>query len=92
LLAALQISSEFQIGYEHIAALGGQRGRQRDLPETVNAFWQNQSFHNYADYALSETFRLGLNRLRELVMLPRARLCVRKRYGGGAIAGSYRTT
>jgi hypothetical protein len=32
----------------------------------VNAFWQNQSFHNYADYALSETFRLGLNRLCEL--------------------------
>jgi len=64
---ALQISlSEFQIAYEHIAALGGLRGRQRDLPETVNAFWQNQSFHNYADYALSETFRLGLNRLREL--------------------------
>ena len=31
-----------------------------------NAFWQNQSFHNYADYALSETFRLGLNRLCEL--------------------------
>lgn len=64
---ALQISlSEFQIAYEHIAALGGLRGRQRDLPETVNAFWQNQSFHNYADYALSEAFRLGLNRLREL--------------------------
>ena len=39
--------------------LGGLRGRQRDLPETVNAFWQNQSFHNYADYALSGTFRLG---------------------------------
>ena len=33
------------------AALGGLRGRQRDLPETVNVFWQNQSFHNYADYA-----------------------------------------
>src|SRR5271155_3423833 len=33
---ALQISlSEFQITYEHIAALGGLRGRQRDLPKTV---------------------------------------------------------
>ncbi len=64
---ALQISlSEFQITYEHIAALGGLRGRQRDLPKTVNAFWLNQSFHNYTDYALSETFRLGLNRLCEL--------------------------
>jgi hypothetical protein len=33
----------------------------------VNAFWQNPNFHNYADYAaLSDTFRLGLNRLRGL--------------------------
>ncbi len=64
---ALPVSlSEFQIGYEHIAALGGRRGRTRGVPKTVNAFWQNQSFHNYADYALSETFRVGLNRLREL--------------------------
>jgi uncharacterized protein (DUF488 family) len=58
--------SEFKIGYEHIAALGGLRGRNRDVPEAVNAFWQNQKFHNYADYALSESFCLGLNRLREL--------------------------
>ena len=26
----------------------------------VNAFWENASFHNYADYALSEEFRSGL--------------------------------
>jgi uncharacterized protein (DUF488 family) len=32
----------------------------------VNAFWQNRSFHNYADYAMSEEFRSGLSRLREL--------------------------
>ena len=55
-----------QIGYEHIAALGGLRGRQRDVPPTRNAFWQNESFHNYADYAMSESFRAGLARLREL--------------------------
>src|SRR5262249_42881863 len=29
----------YQIGYEHIAALGGLRGRQRDVPQTLNAFW-----------------------------------------------------
>jgi len=58
--------SEFQIGYAHVAALGGLRGRQYDVPETVNAFWQVQSFHNYADYALSEHFRVGLNTLRDL--------------------------
>jgi uncharacterized protein (DUF488 family) len=58
--------SQLQIGYEHIAALGGLRGRQRDVPADVNAFWQNRSFHNFADYALSEDFRRGLVRLREL--------------------------
>lgn len=54
------------IGYEHIAALGGLRGKSRDAPADVNAFWQNRSFHNYADYAMSGDFRSGLARLREL--------------------------
>ena len=58
--------SEFQIGYEHLAALGGLRGRTSNVPKTANAFWQNASFHNYADYAMTENFHLGLNRLREL--------------------------
>ena len=58
--------SEFEIGYEHIAELGGLRGETRDIPADVNAFWENQSFHNYADYAMSHEFRSGLARLREL--------------------------
>jgi uncharacterized protein (DUF488 family) len=58
--------SQFDIGYEHIATLGGLRGRKRGVGADVNAFWQNRSFHNYADYAMGEEFRSGLNRLREL--------------------------
>ena len=58
--------AEFQINYEHIAALGGLRGRKWDVPTDVNAFWKNQSFHNYADYAMSEEFQCGLARLRAL--------------------------
>jgi uncharacterized protein (DUF488 family) len=58
--------SKFQIGYEHIAALGGLRGHRSDIPQAVNAFWRNQSFHNYADYAGSQAFREGLQQLREL--------------------------
>jgi uncharacterized protein (DUF488 family) len=54
------------IGYEHIASLGGLRGRARDVPPDVNAFWQNDSFHNYADYAMGESFRRGLTALRDL--------------------------
>jgi uncharacterized protein (DUF488 family) len=55
-----------EIGYEHIAALGGLRARMQDVAPDVNAFWQNQSFHNYADYALTEPFHCGLARLRAL--------------------------
>jgi uncharacterized protein (DUF488 family) len=58
--------ADFQIGYEHLAALGGLRGHKRDVSPEVNAFWQNQSFHNYADYAMTEQFRAGLDRLRYL--------------------------
>ena len=58
--------SEYQIGYEHIPALGGRRGRQPNCPADVNAFWDNQSFHNYADYALGQEFQPGLARLREV--------------------------
>jgi uncharacterized protein (DUF488 family) len=55
-----------QIGYEHLAALGGLRGKQRLVEPSPNGFWENGSFRNYADYALTEDFRAGLVRLREL--------------------------
>ena len=55
-----------QIGYEHIAALGGLRSRRREVDPGVNAFWTNASFHNYADYATSDAFAAGLAHLREI--------------------------
>lgn len=51
------------IGYEHIATLGGLRGRARGVPRALNGLWTNDSFHNYADYALGEPFQAGLARL-----------------------------
>jgi len=48
------------IGYEHIASLGGLRSRKREVPRETNAFWQNGSFHNYADHAMSAAFHEGL--------------------------------
>src|SRR3954447_21562440 len=56
----------FKLGYEHIAALGGLRGATPDISPSVNAFWKNKSFHNYADYALGKDFHEGLARLNEL--------------------------
>ncbi len=64
--------SGFQIAYAHVAELGGLRARAKDIGPDVNGFWQNQSFHNYADYAISNNFRSGLIRLRDL---GRARCC-----------------
>src|SRR5690349_1657859 len=52
------------IGYEHIAALGGLRSRRREVDTAVNGFWENKSFHNYADYAMGEAFHAALEHLR----------------------------
>lgn len=54
------------IGYQHMASLGGLRSRQREVAPEVNGFWDNRSFHNYADYALQPAFREGLEQLRQL--------------------------
>jgi uncharacterized protein (DUF488 family) len=62
----------YQLGYRRIAGLGGLRGKSRDVAPQVNGYWQNQSFHNYADYALSEDFEAALE---ELLDVSRERRC-----------------
>lgn len=47
----------------HIAELGGHRRKSKIIDPDVNAFWDNQSFHNYADYAMTLDFRSGLDKL-----------------------------
>jgi uncharacterized protein (DUF488 family) len=49
-----------------MAALGGLRGKSRDVLPDVNGLWENGSFHNYADYAFSPPFRAGLAHLIEV--------------------------
>jgi uncharacterized protein (DUF488 family) len=63
-----------QIGYEHVAELGGRRPRAPDISPDVNAFWENQSFHNYADYAMGGGFHTGFAKLRELGRIRRCAL------------------
>ena len=55
-----QSLSDFGIEYTPVPELGGRRARQKSVPEQVNDFWQNRSFHNYADYARSAEFAVGL--------------------------------
>jgi hypothetical protein len=44
-------------GIDHlrIAEIGGLR-KKSEVPPGMNAFWTNDSFHSYAEYALSESF------------------------------------
>jgi uncharacterized protein (DUF488 family) len=55
----------FGIGHLRIAELGGLR-KKSGVEDDVNAFWTSSSFKNYADYALSEEFRSGFDRLLDL--------------------------
>lgn len=57
---------EAGIDYRHIAELGGLRSRQKTVTESPNTFWENKSFRNYADYAMTENFRKGLEELKEI--------------------------
>jgi len=55
--------AQAQIRYELIVPLGGRRKKVEDVPAYTNGAWRNRSFHNYADYALTEDFRVGFERL-----------------------------
>jgi uncharacterized protein (DUF488 family) len=51
------------IGYRHLATLGGLRHRPKGAPPSLNTLWRNNSFRNYADYAMTPAFRGGLDQL-----------------------------
>ncbi|MBV8427510.1 MAG: DUF488 domain-containing protein [Hyphomicrobiales bacterium] len=55
----------WRIGYEHIAELGGLRGKAHLAEPSPNAYWRVRGFRNYADYALTAPFASGLTRLRD---------------------------
>jgi uncharacterized protein (DUF488 family) len=55
---------EHGIDYVHAAALGGRRGRGKK--PSPNTFWENQSFRNFADYAMTGAFQEGFGALRRL--------------------------
>lgn len=54
------------IGYQHLRRLGGLRRRPKGAAPSPNTFWENASFRNYADYAMTDEFREGLAELRAL--------------------------
>ena len=60
-----QALAPWQIGYEHMAELGGHRGKTDLSKPSPNAYWRVRGFRNYADYALTKSFAVGLARLQE---------------------------
>jgi uncharacterized protein (DUF488 family) len=58
--------AEAQIGYRHLAALGGLRHRKQGAAPSPNTLWRVAAFRNYADYAATDAFRMGLDELRAL--------------------------
>jgi uncharacterized protein (DUF488 family) len=58
-----QSLAQAQIRYELIVPLGGRRKKVEDVPAETNDAWRNRSFHNYADYALTDDFKAGFDRL-----------------------------
>jgi uncharacterized protein (DUF488 family) len=55
---------EAKIGYVHMPALGGRRPKSKS--PSPNGFWRVAGFRNYADYALTDAFRAGFDRLTAL--------------------------
>lgn len=51
------------IDYMREEALGGLRKTDKSIDPELNGFWENKSFRRYADYAQSDEFRAGLDRL-----------------------------
>ena len=56
----------FGILYRRLPALGGLRGRAKEAGPSPNGLWRNESFRNYADYAMGPEFRAGLGALHAL--------------------------
>lgn len=61
-----------QLAYTHLAALGGRRPKSKLVADAVNAGWRVRAFHNYADYAQSQAFQVGL---RELLKMASREAC-----------------
>ncbi|MBM7579736.1 DUF488 domain-containing protein [Jeotgalibacillus terrae] len=57
---------EAGIGYRHFPELGGRRKVSGEIGETLNAGWKNRSFHNYADYTMTDEFKIGIGELVKL--------------------------
>ena len=65
-----------QVRYAIIPELGGRRAGRSGVAPDVNGHWRHKSFHAYADYAMTDAFAAGLERLTALAReMPSAIMC-----------------
>ncbi|MBY0221492.1 Protein of unknown function, DUF488 [Sporosarcina newyorkensis] len=68
------------IAYEHCGKLGGRRRKSKTIDPEINDAWDNQSFHNYADYTLTADFKEGVDQLMEKALKQRIAICCSERH------------
>lgn len=68
------------IDYVYFPHLTGRRNKSQLFQNELNAGWNNQSFHNYADYTLTDSFTKGRNRLQEIAKEKPTAICCSERH------------
>src|SRR5690625_1760515 len=68
------------IEYEYFPLLAGRRNKSQSVQEVLNAGWENQSFHNYADYTLTEDFQKGIKHLKKIANNKNVVYCCSERH------------
>ncbi|NYF25115.1 DUF488 family protein [Sporosarcina sp. JAI121] len=71
---------EAGIEYLHSKELGGRRNKSKTVDDEINDAWNNQSFHNYADYTLGSDFLTGLDQLKTIASDKKVAYCCSERH------------
>jgi uncharacterized protein (DUF488 family) len=71
---------EAWIEYIHFTSLAGRRNKSTCFQEELNDGWNNQSFHNYADYTLTNTFQKGIQNLEQIARKKTLAYCCSERH------------
>lgn len=68
------------ITYIHCPLLAGRRKKSQKIQEEINCGWENQSFHNYADYTLTTSFQKGIKQLTTIASTKTTTYCCAERH------------
>lgn len=71
---------EAGFNYYHLNSLAGRRRKSYLVQDELNGAWNNQSFHNYADYTLTESFQAGIKDLKRIAKSQKVAYCCSERH------------